>query len=130
MFYLYFRMKIKSGKRTVQLHRIRWYFSVLIMLGIYLSTFLSSSAVLPHTHYHHEDPIAEAGEQDPCHITLFHPGLEGGCHHKTHLINSKEPCNLSHITLMRESWLSIALRWDIIFIKPIAYYFCPLRAGH
>ena len=76
---------------------------VLLLLALYLSVFVKSSAVLPHTHTHHEESITAAEESNPCHIALFHPGKEGGCAHKTHMTESEKECSLSHFTFVRQT---------------------------
>lgn len=47
---------------------------------------------------HHNDTI----ESDPCHIAIFHPGLEGSCDHKYHLTQGHEDCPLCQISFLHQ----------------------------
>ena len=101
--YLWNRMQ---GLRIFSLNPLknsRWSFSVLFLLAIYLSVFVKSSAVLPHTHTHHEEHTTETEEKNPCHIALFHPGKEGGCGHKTHVSEGQKECSIPHLTFVRQT---------------------------
>jgi hypothetical protein len=75
---------------------------VVLLLFIYLAVYVSSSLVIPHTH-HVADPLTTtACHSDACHITLYHPGMAGGCHHKNHLTKAEEECTLCHVVLVRQ----------------------------
>ena len=114
--------KMRSTKRSP------WSFSILCLLALYLSVFVKSSAVLPHTHTHHEE--SAAGENDPCHIAIYHPGQQGACHHKSHLTSAPEDCKLTHLTLVRQSIPQVVedAISDFTFNSP--YYFFVESASH
>ena len=58
----------------------------------YSSVFLFSPAIIPHGEHDHVLHEIDSCEKDPCHISIYHPGHEGGCHHKFHFSHAPEKC--------------------------------------
>jgi len=89
------------------------------VLITYASVFLFSPAIVPHSGHDHVLHEADTCEKDPCHISIYHPGHEGGCHHKFHYSQAPEKCH----------WCNLKLVYQISpehpGIKFHAIHFCP-----
>lgn len=70
------------------------------VLIIYSSVFLFSPAIAPHGGHDHAWHEADSCEKDPCHISIYHPGLVGGCQHKFHYSQSPEKCPWCDLSLV------------------------------
>lgn len=75
------------------------------LLVIYLFICLIPAGLVPHTGHDHHSDHDHSGhdhiiESDPCHISIYHAGLAGGCNHKYHFTENNPPCPLCKISLL------------------------------
>lgn len=62
------------------------------LLVAYSSVYLFSPGILSHHEHDHVSHGLDTCEKDPCHISIYHQGYEGGCSHKYHLTEDSEKC--------------------------------------
>ena len=68
---------------------------------VYIFIFIVPPGVVPHSeHDHVEHNIAS--EHDPCHISIYHQGQDGGCQHERHFTQEDPDCDRCHVTLVRQ----------------------------
>ena len=72
------------------------------LLLAYVFIYLIPPGLVPHSEHDHLGQIDKSIENDPCHITIYHPSIKGGCHHKYHITKSPDDCPLCHVTLVRQ----------------------------
>lgn len=75
---------------------------VVLLLLFYMAAFVHSPVGMPHVHHEEDIHHGDSCVKDACHITIFHPGGEGGCDHKYHFTQSIEDCDLCHSLLPRQ----------------------------
>ncbi len=72
------------------------------LLCLYAVVFIAPPGLIKHSAHdhlsHHDDTI----ESDPCHIAIFHPGLDGSCNHKYHFTQGHEDCPLCKIIFLHQ----------------------------
>lgn len=73
--------------------------SGVLLLIVYLQLSINYPGLIPHTDHHHCHTDDEKAEQDPCHLTLYHPGAKGGCSHKFHLTTNCSDCQDNDLQL-------------------------------
>lgn len=73
--------------------------SGLLLLLVYLQLSLIYPGLIPHSDHHHCHVNDEKVEQDPCHLSLYHPGAKGGCSHKFHFTNNCTDCQDNDLQL-------------------------------
>src|SRR5688500_10268498 len=73
--------------------------SVACLLFGYITVFLFSPAILRHDEHDHVDHRRDTCEKDPCHISIYHAGKEGGCNHKFHFTTTPEKCEWCDVIL-------------------------------
>lgn len=77
-------------------------FWVGFLISIYIFIDLVPPGLVPHSEHDHLGISDFAGEKDPCHIAIYHPGELGGCNHKFHFSKQLGDCPLCHIILVRQ----------------------------
>lgn len=104
--------------RLRQLYHLGLQVGVGLLLFLYLAAFLLPSGTAPHVHTDkalHED---DACRKDACHIAIYHPGSESGCHHKFHFTKTPEECLLCHSIATRQLPLQIVLPEEFVCASP------------
>jgi len=85
---------------------------VAMLLLFYVATFVYSPVGVPHIHHEDEIHSGDVCHTDACHISVYHPGSEGGCKHKSHLTQATEDCDLCNVILPRQVISKTFLQFD------------------
>ena len=96
----------------------------MLLLSLYVAVFVSSSGA-PHTHGADNLHSEQRCHTDACHIAIYHPGSEGGCHHKAHFGVDEEDCPLCHLILSRDHLMADITATSFSHILQTAMFFEP-----
>ena len=92
----------------------------LLLLLVYVFIFIVPPGIVPHSEHEHEEHGVNI-ENDPCHISIYHPGLDGGCKHKYHFTQNCPDCERSHLTLVRQHIIQPVIWSDIHVLYKIQH---------
>ena len=85
---------------------------VVLLLLFYVAAFVYSPVGVPHIHHEDEIHKGDVCLTDACHISVYHPGIKGGCNHKSHITQAMEECDLCNVILPRQVVSCIFLHID------------------
>lgn len=85
---------------------------VALLLLFYIAAFVYSPVGVPHIHHEEEVHKGDACLTDACHLSVYHPGIEGGCNHKSHITRAMEECDLCNVILPRQVISSTLIQFD------------------
>lgn len=102
----------------VQTSKLSLQVGVILMLFFYLAVFVASPFSVPHSHHEVDTHESDLCTTDACHITIYHPGQEGGCKHKSHITQSEGECLLCHVVLSRQLQTENILFADLNTVMP------------
>ncbi|HZV71000.1 MAG TPA: hypothetical protein VFG10_15705 [Saprospiraceae bacterium] len=95
------------------------------LLLIYVFIYIVPPGLVPHSEHEHLGQIGTTIEKDPCHITIYHPNVEGGCHHKYHFTNDPGDCLRCHVSIVRQIVPEPIQVWDVAYYIPLFQINCP-----
>lgn len=98
---------------------------VAMLLLFYVAAFVYSPVGVPHIHHEDEVHKGDACLTNACHISVYHPGIKGGCNHKSHITQAMEECDVCNVVLPRQvvSSTLLYIDFDIEFAFKLGFVF-------